>query len=805
MSGEERPYAELVAELRDLRERLDEAEETLNAITSGAVDAVVVSGDDGVKVFTLQGAEHAYRVLVEHMNEGAATLGSDGTVLYCNSKLSALLGTPIEKIMGTALRDFVHPAHTGAFDALLQRGLQESGTAELRLLTAHNGFVPIYLSCHTLRIEDVQCLSVVVTDITEIKEAEEQLRRANRALRVLSEFNQRLVRCEDESALLQEACRIIVEQGGYRMAWIGLVADDEARSVIPVAHAGYEEGYLERLNLALNDERTWDSPVVTTIRSGRIRIVKDIVADPSFAYWHDRARKRGYASLISLPVVVGQQTLGGLAIYAAERDAYDADETRLLTELVEDLSYGVTALRNAKQRKRVQEELRKSEEMFRAIFEHARDLVYVKDRSRRYTRVNPTLEALHGLPASKIVGRTDLELFGKEGEEYIRDSDARVLSGQSIEEQHTMWFGGTQRTFHDVKVPMYGLSGEIVGLLGISREITDHIIRQTGPSEAKSYLAKAMRDALAKAKSIAVTDSVLLLLGESGSGKDYMARFVHDQSKRASGPYFVLNCAAVTPQLAESELFGHEKGSFTGAHARKRGLLELAEGGTLLLNEIGELSPLLQSKLLTFLDTRSFTRVGGEKPISINARLIAATNRDLRKEVEEGRFRQDLFYRLNVLGIEVPPLRERREDFPILVRECLEQLATEMHLHQVPVIDDSDMAALLRYSWPGNVRELRNVLERALILWNGGPLRVALQQSESNLAGTSEIVRLPHGRRLTDVTGQLTESLCIEALSRSGGNKKKAAKLLGISRDTLYRYIKRFGLESESLTPTPPP
>ncbi len=178
-----------------------------------------------------------------------------------------------------------------------------------------------------------------------------------------------------------------------------------------------------------------------------------------------------------------------------------------------------------------------------------------------------------------------------------------------------------------------------------------------------------------------------MLLGESGSGKDYLARYIHNHSKRAGGPYFSVNCAAIAAQLAESELFGHEKGSFTGAQGRKRGLLELAEGGTLLLNEIGELSLPLQAKLLTFLDTKKFTRVGGEKEISVNARLIAATNRDLQKEVEAGRFRNDLFYRINVMTITVPPLRERREDLPILTREILSQLHAELRFAAPPSID----------------------------------------------------------------------------------------------------------------------
>lgn len=172
------------------------------------------------------------------------------------------------------------------------------------------------------------------------------------------------------------------------------------------------------------------------------------------------------------------------------------------------------------------------------------------------------------------------------------------------------------------------------------------------------YPSPVMQTVLAACREAAGTDSLVLLLGESGSGKDYLARYIHNHSKRAVGPYLSINCAAVPEELAESELFGHEHGAFTGTQGRKRGLLELAENGTLLLNEIGDLSLRLQAKLLTFLDTRKFTRVGGEKEVSVNARIIVATNRDLEKEAATGRFRQDLFYRLNVLSIEVPPLRE---------------------------------------------------------------------------------------------------------------------------------------------------
>jgi DNA-binding NtrC family response regulator len=255
----------------------------------------------------------------------------------------------------------------------------------------------------------------------------------------------------------------------------------------------------------------------------------------------------------------------------------------------------------------------------------------------------------------------------------------------------------------------------------------------------------------------------------------------------------VLNCAAIAPHLAESELFGHEKGAFTGSVGRKRGVLELAEGGTLLLNEIGELSLAVQSKILTFLDTKRFTRVGGEKETSVNVRLIAATNRDLEKEVEEGRFRSDLFYRLNVIGLHVPPLRERLEDIPVLVNEILTSLTTEMQLCSVPHLNESTMTALIRYDWPGNVRELRNVLERTLILWDGKRFDVALPTFAGEKQDQAITIDFG-GRTLRDVTDEITRSMCLDALERCSGNKKEAAKLLGIARDSLYRYLKEFGI-----------
>jgi DNA-binding NtrC family response regulator len=317
------------------------------------------------------------------------------------------------------------------------------------------------------------------------------------------------------------------------------------------------------------------------------------------------------------------------------------------------------------------------------------------------------------------------------------------------------------------------------------------------PARAKdAYPSEAMRSTLQKARQAAAGDSVVLLLGDSGTGKDYLARFIHNHSSRTDGPFFAINCAAVSPELAESELFGHEPGAFTGARGRKRGLLELAERGTLLLNEIGELAPALQAKLLTFLDTRSFTRVGGEVNISVDARLIAATNRDLEQEVAEGRFRKDLFYRLNVLTIRVPLLCERVPDIPILTREIIAQLVAEMDLSYTPEVDEASVKALCNYSWPGNVRELRNVVERSLMVSRGPIMTIAAVEPTEYRQDWSYRLHFPESGSLNDVLDETKRALIIEALRRSAGKRQAAASLLGISRNALFHHMKALGIDA---------
>ncbi len=610
----------LLDEIKELQLRAEEAEGTLDAIRRGEVDALVISGPDGDQVYTLTGVDRTYRIVLETMNEGAAIIGSDGMVLFCNARLSDILKTPLERILGASMARFVTQKNTQSFEALLNQSLVERQQTELTLKAGNGDLVPARVSTSSLFLEDSTAICMIVTDITEQRQS--------------------------------------------------------------------------------------------------------------------------------------------------------------------------------------QEALRLSEERFRALVEGAQDAIFMKDRHLRYTHVNPAMARMFGVDVSEIIGRKDEDLYGEATGKHIKQVDLRVLQGESIEEEYTASIKSAQFTLNTVLTPLRDTEGTIIGIYGISRDVTDR--KRTVPGQipiAEAYPSPAMGAALHQARLAAATDSIILLQGESGSGKDYLARWIHDHSRRAPGPYFALNCAAISKDLAESELFGHERGSFTGAHARKRGLLELAEGGTLLLNEIGELTLSLQSKLLTFLDTRSFLRVGGEKGITVNARLIAATNRSLDSEVAEGRFLSALLYRLNVFAIHVPPLRDRVEDLPVLLEEIMSMLAKELQLTSLPAIDPASVIALSGYDWPGNVRELRNVIERSLMFSDGHNLNVELPTIAASKPDWSHVSSFPVlEQTLHDVTDEVIKSLCLEALRRCEGNRRCAARVLGIARDSLYRHMKRFGIDGDDPT-----
>ena len=308
------------------------------------------------------------------------------------------------------------------------------------------------------------------------------------------------------------------------------------------------------------------------------------------------------------------------------------------------------------------------------------------------------------------------------------------------------------------------------------------------------------RDALLKVERVASSETTVLITGESGTGKELVARLIHDGSARARRPFVAVNCAALPEELLESELFGHERGAFTGAVATRIGRLEQAAGGTLFLDEIGEMSQLVQAKLLRVLQEREFQRLGGTRPLSADARVVAATNRDLETAIARGQFREDLYYRLNVFQIHLPPLRERRDDIPALAEAFLEELGPATGRPAAGISRDAHQW-MLGYPWPGNIRELRNAIERALLLCDGGLItREHLPAPVTRPAAAR--VAGEHG--LLDPTAPLPPSgLSLDALERNlverallqcGGNKSRAARLLGLTRSQLYSRIERYNL-----------
>lgn len=292
---------------------------------------------------------------------------------------------------------------------------------------------------------------------------------------------------------------------------------------------------------------------------------------------------------------------------------------------------------------------------------------------------------------------------------------------------------------------------------------------------------------------IAATDSTVLIRGESGTGKELAARAIHLNSPRSTKPFVAVNCAALTESLLESELFGHERGAFTGAIAQKKGKLEVADGGTMFLDEIGELAPLMQAKLLRVLQEREFERVGGTRTIKIDIRLIAATNRDLEEAIKSGEFRQDLYYRLNVVSLEMPPLRERKEDIPLLANFFVEKYSRKCRQRAMKISKEA-RARLVAYDWPGNVRELENAIERAVVLSSTDTvlpedLPEALLETES-----------PSGSPATkyhEVVQETKKKLILLAVEQAGGSYTEAAKLLGVHPNYLHRLIRNMNLKPE--------
>ena len=435
---------------------------------------------------------------------------------------------------------------------------------------------------------------------------------------------------------------------------------------------------------------------------------------------------------------------------------------------------------------------------FADVVRYLRDAVVSWKPDGRIASWNPAAERLYGVSAEQVFG-LPFERFVPDAELLaFRQRVEALLQGREVEVTEVLRLGASGREI-EVEESTFAIldtHGHVQRIASIARDlselarlrrVTQALSEAAAPTTNAAHgpVSPIMAEVLHTAELAARDrDATVLLLGETGAGKSWIARRIHQQSPRADKPFFEINCAGLSPQLVESELFGHERGAFTGAMAQKRGLVETAEGGTLFLDEVAELSPAIQAELLTFIDTRRFRRVGGMRTLSSDVRLVAATNVDLKTAVEAGRFRRDLFYRLSVVPIRIPPLRERIEEIQALASDVLAEFGRRSgRYHQAlrkEVID-----ALVGYSWPGNIRELRNTLERALILCAGGEIEVRHLPMELHAP-------IPGGTPPTSDTldlGTLERTTILRMLEECEGNRTRAAERLGISRSTLKRKL----------------
>ncbi len=440
---------------------------------------------------------------------------------------------------------------------------------------------------------------------------------------------------------------------------------------------------------------------------------------------------------------------------------------------------------------------------FKVILSSIADGVFTVDEERRITSFNPAAERITGVPASQAIGRRCYEVFHSDicesgclllrtlrtGQEAI-DVPVRILDSQGRRVPISI----STAVLHDEQ-------GGVLGAVETFRDLSpiEDLRKQLERSFSFEDIvtrAPAMQKLLSILPDVAESESTVLIQGPSGSGKELFARAVHNLSPRRDKPYVVINCGTLPPQLFESELFGYIKGAFTDAKANKPGKLAAANGGTVFFDEIGELPLSTQVKLLRLLQQREYEPVGGLKPVSCDIRVVAATNRDLKERVAEGRFRDDLYFRLAVIRFDLPPLRERREDIPYLVDHFVRRF-NALKGKNLQGVSPQVMEVLLRHDYPGNVRELENILEYGYAVCRGRVLELnhlpaemqALARPEPAAPGEAMMERPTPMQRLLD-----EEAAIREALERHEGNRTRAARDLGMDRTTLWRKMRRYGM-----------
>jgi len=750
-------------------------------------------------------SEEKYRTIVEIAREGIFTVDQEARFTFVNDFFAKTLGYPPEEIIGRSAFDFIETEAKIIAKAQFEerrRGL--ANTYELNLKKKDGTNLVSLISAAPLMVNGAFLGSIgIFTDITRLKQVEMELRAAK-------EFGDKIIySITDNLVIIDPRNHHIVKANDSFLARLGL--DSQAAVARPCYEVMLgrtrpcaEDGIVcpvretARLKQSAVCDRTYPDA------QGQMRVLQ-ISAFPLF----DPDGEVDLVIRLERDVTEKRKMEEALTFRTRELEKMQLQMEKLfeiskegstknsIPELMHFL-YGVT-----------QEIFPESDPLF-LIFEAGRQQFLPLEGCLPHV-AEPLGRLLERLVQRQLVVDFYQYLIKAREPQVIVGAEKNDLDpfSQVFSEIYPSWFGlpilvkkncigffllgsHTPQEYSQVDVHfLYALMGHVAGHL--QHLVQDEIESQNRHQQLSQKTShgeiigqsKKMQEIYELIETVASTDATAMITGDNGTGKELVARSIHQQSKRSRGPFVVANCSAYSPTLLESELFGHEKGAFTGAIRRKKGRFELAQGGTLFLDEIGDIPPATQVLLLRFLQDHCFERVGGEVTLEADVRVLAATNKDLFREVRAGRFRDDLYYRLNVITLHLPQLRERREDIPLLCHHFLQKFNLKEG-KKITKFSSNAMQALMDYDWPGNVRQLENAVSHAVILCKG------------------EIIRQKHlPRFLRDVTEEVVTAslaenerrLVLRALLEAGWNKHEAARRLGISRSTLYGKIRRFGLE----------
>jgi PAS domain S-box-containing protein len=750
-------------------------------------------------------SEERYRTLVEHAREGIFMVEGPARLTFANRCMGEMLGLTPEELLGRSMFEFMNEEAAAVARAQLkQRRKGVARVHELTLRRQDGSDLVGLISAAPLKVNGNYLGSMgIITDITRHKQLEAELRSAK-------ELNEKIINgITEHLTVIDPRTYQIVQVNDSFLARVGL----DPASVLGQPCFKILQGRERPCQ-----ENGTPCPVQETLKNKRVEVREQVYPD---------ALGRQRLLQVSTYPLFDHQSEVNLVI-RLETDVTDKRQTedalafrsRELLRAHHQLETLFEMSRQVSSKNSLADLMDKLQNLTREIFPESDSLFLILDAGRDQVLPLAECSAAVAEPVGGFLFR--LEHLGALGEftQYLRETkDPQVIT---MEERHKLpaflpgllgdypsWFGlplfvqqecigyfflGSPTYREYVREDLHFIQALFAQIAGSIRHLVIHEIKvnQSRQQETEKTClgeiigkSKKMQEIYELIDLISKSDATVLITGENGTGKELVAKAIHQQSHRHRGPFIVANCSAYSPTLLESELFGHERGAFTGAIRQKKGRIERASGGTLFLDEIGDISPATQVLLLRFLQDHCFERVGGEKHLEADVRVLAATNRDLRRRVETSQFRDDLYYRLNVISLHLPLLRERKEDIPLLAVHFLKKY-NQKEGKAVVTFGADAMEALMEYDWPGNVRQLENAVSHALILAQGEVIR------------RSHLPRFLRESATASITTSLAENerhLILRVLQESNWNKHDAARRLQVSRSTLYSKIRRHGLE----------